>query len=106
MVAVLLLDVADILGSEELTNARIILLFETSSDALQAHRMGVQYSRMNLGNMHAGAGNMKCSCTIALDNEDVENLNSLEDSGVRIFSQCVPSDKEVGWHKMIRITKS
>ena len=97
--------VADILQSEDLVNARIILLFQTSSDALSAHRRGVQYSKLNLGNMHAGAGKLKCSCTIALDDDDIDNLNLLEDAGVRIVSQCVPSDKEVGWHKMLRITK-
>ena len=99
-------DVADILASDDLTNARIILLFATSSDALSAHQRGVQYDKLNLGNMHAGAGKVKCSCTIALDTDDVENLNSLETAGVRVFSQCVPSDKEVGWQKMLRVTKT
>jgi PTS system mannose-specific IIB component len=99
-------DAAEILDSEELANARIILLFKTSSDALSAHRKGVQYGKLNLGNMHAGDGKMKCSCTIALDPDDIENLNKLEGAGIRIFSQCVPTDKEIGWHKMVRITKS
>ncbi len=98
-------EAADILASEDLVNARIILLFATSSDALSAYRQGVHYEKLNLGNMHAGTGKVKCSCTIALDNDDVENLNSLEKAGVRIASQCVPSDKEVGWQKMLRITK-
>ncbi len=100
-----LAEVPDILGAEDLENARVILLFATSSDALAAHRNGVRYTTLNLGNMHAGAGKVKCSCTIALDGEDVENLNALEEVGVRIVSQCVPSDREVGWQKMLRITK-
>ena len=99
-------DVAGILASEELNHARIILLFATSTDALDAYRMGVSYEKLNLGNMHAGAGKVKCSCTIALDPEDVDNLNALDDEGIRIVSQCVPSDKEVGWQKMLRITKN
>ena len=98
-------DAAEILASEDLVNARIILLFATSSDALNAYRQGLHYEKLNLGNMHAGAGKVKCSCTIALDSDDVENLNSLQEAGVKIVSQCVPSDKEVGWQKMLRITK-
>ncbi len=98
-------EASDILDSEALENARIILLFATSLDALTAYHQGVQYDKLNLGNMHAGAGKMKCSCTIALDNDDVENLNNLEKAGVRIVSQCVPSDREVGWQKLLRITK-
>ena len=99
-------EAASILDSEELVNARILLLFATSRDALNVHRSGVKFSKLNLGNMHAGTGKMKCSCTIALDGEDVENLNQLENEGVAITSQCVPSDKEVRWHKMLRLTKN
>ena len=99
-------EVSVILTSEELENARILLLFATSSDALSAHRLGVRYPKLNLGNMHAGSGKVKCSCTIALDEEDVENLNILEEAGIIISSQCVPSDKAVGWHKMLRSTKN
>jgi len=96
----------EVLDSEDLTNARILLLFATSGDALMANRQGVQYKKLNLGNMHAGAGKVKCSCTIALDEDDVENLMNLERAGIKISSQCVPSDKEVSWHKMLKITRN
>jgi len=99
-------EVARILDSEELANARIILLFATSKDALTAYRQGVDYRTLNLGNMHAGLGKVKCSCTIALDPDDIENLNALETAGVRIVAQCVPGERKVGWQKMLRITKT
>jgi len=99
-------DVSDILASEELSNTRILLLFATSSDALRAYRLGVEYEKLNLGNMHAGTGKIKYSCTIALDPDDVENLTLIESFGVSIFSQCVPADKEVVWQKMLRLTKN
>ena len=99
-------EVTGLLESDELGPARILLLFATSSDALKAQRQGVAYETLNLGNMHAGAGKVKCSCTIALDADDVENLKMIEEAGVRIFSQCVPSDKEVSWQKMLRLTKN
>ena len=99
-------EVAEILESEELDNARILLLFATSGDALTAYRQGVHFERLNLGNMHAGAGKVKCSCTIALDDDDVVNLKQIDAAGIRVFSQCVPTDKEVGWQKMLRFTKN
>lgn len=99
-------EVAAILESEELTNARILLLFATSADALLAHQQGIDYKKLNLGNMHAGSGKVKCSCTIALAEDDVENLNLLDAAGVRVYSQCIPSDREVGWQKMLRFTKN
>lgn len=98
-------EARDILASEELTHARVLLLFATADDALQAHRLGVVFNDLNLGNMHAGDGKVKCSCTIALAAEDVDDLNLLEKAGITIYSQCVPSDKKTGWHKMLRLAK-
>jgi PTS system mannose-specific IIB component len=81
---------------------KVLLLFETSADALDAHRRGFPYQSLNLGNMHAGAGKMRCSCTISLDPDDIANLESLEaQEGVRIVSQCIPADRERPWRKLI-----
>ncbi len=92
----------EIFSSPEMQNYRILLLFATSADALRAHRMGVPFAELNLGNMHGGEGKVRLSCTLALDPGDIENLDSLEDAGVRIVSQCIPSDRQQDWHKLIR----
>lgn len=97
-----LAEVAGIFASGELKGKRTLLLFSTSGDAVEAYRLGIDFSLLNLGNMHAGAGKKRFSCTIALDAEDMENLNSLEEEGVRIVSQCLPSDRELNWRKLIR----
>ena len=91
-----------ILGSQELGNCRVLLLFASSDDALRAYRLGVRFTDLNLGNMHAGEGKMRLSCTLALDPDDIDNLAELEDAGVRIVSQCIPSDRPQGWRKLVR----
>jgi len=95
-------EVAHLFAATELASRRVLLLFASSADARRAHRQGIPFSELNLGNMHGGAGKVRFSCTIALDPEDIENLKELEAAGVRIVSQCVPSDRERGWRKLLR----
>ncbi|MEJ2526334.1 MAG: PTS sugar transporter subunit IIB, partial [Desulfuromonadales bacterium] len=64
---------------------------------------GVDYAKLNLGNMHSGEGKDRYSCTIALDQADIDKLQEMEDDGVKIVSQCVPADREQNWHKLMRI---
>lgn len=95
-------DAVQTLRSEEMQGRRVLLLFASSEDALRAHRMGVVFPELNLGNMHGGEGKVRLSCTLALDPGDVANLNSLEGEGVRIVSQCIPSDRQTEWRRLIR----
>lgn len=95
-------EIAQSLARPEYATAKILLLFENSSDALTAHRQGAPFSQLNLGNMHASGGTIRFSCTIALSSEDIENLRLLEEEqGVRIVSQCIPADRERPWRKLI-----
>lgn len=87
----------------EFDNRRVLVLFENSTDALNAHRLGMPFDELNLGNMHAGEGKLRCSCTISLDHGDIANLEALEvEEGVRILSQCVPGDRPRHWRKLVR----
>ncbi|GAB4163688.1 MAG: hypothetical protein Tsb0017_03490 [Geothermobacteraceae bacterium] len=96
-------EVASAFARGEFEDRRVLVLFENSSDALMAHRLGLPFDQLNLGNMHAGEGKMRCSCTIALDNGDIANLEALEtEEGVKILSQCVPGDRARPWRKLIR----
>ncbi|MFA5516826.1 MAG: PTS sugar transporter subunit IIB [Desulfuromonadales bacterium] len=92
----------EVFSSPEVAGCRVLLLFANAADALRAHRTGVPYSDLNLGNMHGGEGKLRLSCTLALDPADIENLKTLETSGVRIVAQCIPSDRQQDWHKLIR----
>lgn len=95
-------DVSTSLRSERFVGLRVLLLFETSQDALQARRLGIRFDNLNLGNMHAGDGKVRFSCTLALDPDDIRNLAQLEASGVSIACQCIPADKQRPWRKLIR----
>lgn len=85
----------------EFADYRVLLLFAGSHDALIAHEQGLRFDDLNLGNMHAGEGKLRLCCTISLTKEDIENLQSLEQQGVRITSQCIPSDRGREWRKLL-----
>ncbi len=91
-----------ILNSAGLLEKRVLLLFSCSEDALKARQLGVAYTKLNLGNMHSSVGKDRYTCTIALDQKDIEQLQQVEEQGVTIVSQCVPADREQSWHKLIR----
>jgi mannose/fructose/N-acetylgalactosamine-specific phosphotransferase system component IIB len=95
-------ETASILSSAELLKKRVLLLFASSEDALKARQLGVSFPKLNLGNMHSSAGKDRYTCTIALDQEDIDKLQLVEDQGVTIVSQCVPADREQNWHKLVR----
>ncbi len=85
---------------------RVLLLFSSAQDALAGYRLGIPFTELNLGNMHAGVGKLRLSCTISLAPDDVANLQDLENVGVRIMSQCVPTDRERSWKKLLAATGS
>lgn len=95
-------ETAAILQSAELLKKRVLLLFASSRDALKARQLGVSYPKLNLGNMHSSLGKDRYTCTIALDQVDIDLLQEVEDQGVIIVSQCVPADREQSWHKLIK----
>lgn len=95
-------ETSKILNSADLLKKRVLLLFTNSMDALKVCQLGVSYPKLNLGNMHSSAGKDRYTCTIALDQHDIDTLQQVEDQGVTIVSQCVPADREQSWHKLIR----
>ena len=96
-------ETASILSSAELLRKRVLLLFANSDDALKVRQLGVEFVKLNLGNMHSSAGKDRYTCTIALDQKDIDILLKVEAQGVKIVSQCVPADREQSWHKLIRV---
>ncbi len=92
-------EMVPILRSEELVDRRVLLLFANPQDALQAHRFGVPFAELNLGNLHGGKNKKRLSCTVALNDDDIVQLQALEDEGVKVVLQCIPSDRQRLWCK-------
>ena len=91
-----------LLDSDDLASKRVMILFANSADSRHAHELGMGFTELNLGNMHGGTGKFRVTCTLALNDEDIENLRFLEQDGIDIVSQCFPSDRKQRWDKLVR----
>lgn len=94
-------ELKELLSADEISRQRILLLFNSSEDALAAVRSGVSLSEINLGNLHGSPHAASLSCSVFLHQDDIENLVALEGSGIRISVQCVPSDRLKNWNDLI-----
>ena len=90
-----------LLNSSQLGRRRVLLLFATTSDAVRAFRGGLAYEQLNLGNLHADKGKARLSCTLFLNPADLDDLELLDQAGVKISSCCIPADGERPWRKLI-----
>ena len=94
-------EIATLFATSALDKFKVLLLFATATDALRAYQGGLAYRRLNLGNLHAGSGKARLSCTIFIDQQDVDNLEQLEQAGVTISARCIPADSERSWRKLL-----
>lgn len=94
-------EMARYLRSGKVNDHRVLLLFASPQDALEAHRLGVDFSELNLGNLHGGKDKRRLSCTVALNDDDIDQLQALEDDGVKVVLQCVPSDRQQLWRRLL-----
>ena len=94
-------EIVALFSTKKLDKNKSLLLFHSTGDALRAYRQGLAYPRLNLGNLHAGAGKSRLSCTIFLDQEGVDDLAQLECAGVDITARCIPADGERSWRKLV-----
>jgi PTS system mannose-specific IIB component len=98
-------EAIQLLNSPQLNKRRTLLLFGTTADAVRAYQGGLIYDRLNLGNLQADRGKARLSCTLFLDPADLDDLELLDQAGVKITARCIPADSERPWRKLIPATK-
>ncbi|WP_321369933.1 PTS sugar transporter subunit IIB [uncultured Desulfuromusa sp.] len=94
-----------LLKSSRLDRCRVLLLFGTTADAVCAYREGLDLDRLNLGNLQADKGKARFSCTLFLNSTDLDDLELLDQAGIKITSRCIPADSERSWRKLIPVCK-
>jgi PTS system mannose-specific IIB component len=99
-------EIAGLFEQGEFDELRVLLLFATTADSLEALKAGLKFDRLNLGNLHAGQGKAQFSCTVYLDPEDVENLEQIDQAGVEISARCLPGDSARNWRRLVPSSKA
>lgn len=69
-----------------------IVLFSSCTDAMHAYDSGVEFSVLNVGNIHYAKGKRQLSPSVALSADDEKLLRSFEKNGVKLDFRCVPGD--------------
>ena len=98
-------EAIQLLKSPQFEKRRVLLLFGTTADAVRAYQGGLIYKQLNLGNLQAEKGKARISCTLFLDPADLDDLELLDQAGVKITARCIPADGERPWRKLIPATK-
>lgn len=80
------------LSARKLMNRDVLVLFASCQDAKRAYESGLDFARLNLGNLHYGPGKRQVCQHIALSKEDEGCLSFLSDKGVNLDYRCIPSD--------------
>ena len=85
---------------------KAFLLFETPQDLLKTIEGGVDIKEANIGSMAHSVGKVVVTDAIAMDEKDVECLETLHDKGVKLGAQKVPADSAKSYEEIIKKAKS
>lgn len=69
----------------------IFLIVENPEDALRLVKGDVPIKKLNIGNMHMSEGKRQVATSVAVNDEDVAAFRALQDAGVELSIQRVPS---------------
>lgn len=74
-----------------------ILVVKTLEDALNLYKSGCKYSRLNLGGLHYDDGRKEITRYLYLNEEDIGILSEINELGIEIFVQDLPSNQAYGF---------
>ena len=78
----------------------IFIICENPEDVLKLVKGGVPIKKVNIGNMHMSEGKRQVATVIAVDDEDVKAFKELQELGVELEIQRVPTTSVEDLHKL------
>ena len=70
---------------------KIFIVLDSPQDALKLVEGGVPIKKLNIGNMHMAEGKRQVATTVAVNDDDVVCFRKLQEHGVELSIQRVPS---------------
>ena len=96
----------DVAHDPRFGTTKVMLLFETPQDVLKAVEGGVDIKNINLGSMAHSVGKVVVTNAIAMDQADVECLETLASMGIEFDVRKVPADSPESFEGMINKAKA
>jgi len=81
---------------------KIFIICETPQDVLKLVEGGVPIKKVNIGNMHMAEGKRQVATSVAVDDADVTAFRRLQELGVELEIQRVPSIPPEDLSKLFR----
>lgn len=88
-------QVARICEDKRMANQRVLLLFASPADVVQAVEQGLNIQKVNVGGLRYSAGKKQIMKAVAIDQADSEQFKILINRGVEVQIQMVPTDEPV-----------
>lgn len=85
---------------------KAMLLFETPQDALRAIEGGVEVKELNLGSMAHSVGKVVVNKAIAMDEKDINTIETLMEKGIKFDVRKVPADSGENINNLIKKAKN
>jgi mannose/fructose/N-acetylgalactosamine-specific phosphotransferase system component IIB len=80
---------------------KTLLLLRDVPALLEARKLGLPQTRVNLGNVHHGPMRKAVSTSVFLNSEEMDQLERLHDEGWDIEARGVPSERPVNFSEMV-----
>ena len=80
---------------------KTLLLLRDVQALLEARKLGLPQTRVNLGNVHHGPMRKAVSTSVFLNAEEMDQLRRLHDEGWDIEARGVPSERPVTFSEMV-----
>ncbi|MDR1033830.1 MAG: PTS sugar transporter subunit IIB [Bifidobacteriaceae bacterium] len=91
----------DVIGNAS-EKQKIFIILESPQDALALVKGGVPIKLLNIGNMHMAEGKRQVATTVAVDDDDVAAFRELQNLGVELQIQRVPSTPKEDPNKLFK----
>jgi len=80
---------------------KTLLLLRDIQALMEAKKLGLPPTRVNLGNVHHGPMRKQVSASVFLNAEELDQLRKLHDAGWDIEARGVPSERPITFSEMV-----
>ena len=95
-------ELNDYCESDSFSKDKTILITETPKDVLSIYESGIHFEKLNIGGLHYKESKKELNNYIYLDSEDVQCITKLQEYGVEIKGQDVPTAKKVNISELMK----
>lgn len=93
------MELAGLLRRDELESGRVLVIFKSVEDVMEASEAGFRLERLNLGNqVFDGPGRkVRLADSFYVSLSDLDFLSRLQAAGLEVVVQAVPGSKSIKW---------